>query len=222
MAKAPSLARTLALPTFLALALSACALGRSVIDVAPPSASASALDAKAFAKIVEVRDSRKFEASPSDAGTPSLQSASEINDKNITSRAVARKRGGFGMALGDVVLPEGQTVSGLVRGAAQKALQEKGYAVVDEGSPRYAAALPLSIDIVDFWSWFSPGFASVKIDFKGTLNMSGDSIVGPDSPPVTSRVSYETVVVFESTWSDLVRRGIIDLGEKMRERIKSP
>lgn len=220
MSKASHLVRALALPTVLALALSACALGRSVINVTPPVGAAT--DGKAFAKIMEVRDIRTFEARPSDAGTPSLQNASEINDKSITSRAVARKRGGFGLALGDVVLPEGQTVSGLVRGAAQKALQEKGYTVVDETSPRYTTALPLSIDIAEFWSWFSPGAFSVRIDFKATLNMTGDSIVGPSDPPVTSHVSYETVAVFESTWTDLIQRGISDLSEKMKERIKSP
>ena len=220
MPKTTSLVRVLALPALLALALSACAAGRSVIVVTPPAGAAT--DGKAFAKIMEVRDLRKFEASPSDAGTPSLGDASEINDKSITSRAVARKRGGFGLALGDVLLPEGQTVSGLVRGAAQKAFQEKGYTVVDETSPQYATALPLSIDIVEFWSWFSPGFFTVRIDFKSTLNITGDSVVGPSAPPVTSHVSNETQAVFESTWTDLVQRGVNDLSEKMKERIKSP
>jgi hypothetical protein len=81
------------------------------------------------------------EARPDDAGTPSLQNASDITDPGITARTVARKRGGFGAALGDILLPPGQSVAALVRAAAQKALADKGYAVVEAGSPLHGVAL---------------------------------------------------------------------------------
>jgi hypothetical protein len=52
--------------------------------------------------------------------------------------------------------------------------------VVDADSPRYATASSLNIDIVQFWSWFSPGFASVRIDFKGALTLHGAELLGRD------------------------------------------
>jgi hypothetical protein len=217
MSKAILRFRTFVLLALIGLALSACALGRSVVEVSPPASSAT--DSKAFVKIVAVRDLRKFEESPSDAGTPSLQNAADIKDSSITSRAFARKRGGFGAALGDIVLPPGHTVAGLVQGAAQKALVDKGYAVVDSTSPHYATALPLSIDIVEFWEWFSPGAFSVRIDFKSTLNMTGDALVGPNMPPVTSHIDHEGMAAFESDYIDLVQRGVDDLSMKIEERI---
>src|SRR5579862_4194778 len=186
MSKAILYSRTFALTALLTLALSACGYDRSVVDVSAPAGAAS--DSKVFVKIIAVRDLRKFEASPSDAGTPSLRNATEINDPNITSRAIGRKRGSLGAALGDVALPPGQTVAGLVQGAAQKALEDKGYAVVGTTSPHYATALPLSIDIIDFWSWLSPYGAAVRIDFKSTLNLTGEALVGVNPPPVTSHV----------------------------------
>jgi hypothetical protein len=104
--------RTFLWPAVLVLLLSACAAGRSTVEITPPSAVNP--DGTAYAKIVSVEDLRKFEARPDDAGTPSLQNASDITDPSITARAVARKRGGFGMALGDIVLPP-RAVSGGAR-----------------------------------------------------------------------------------------------------------
>lgn len=210
--------RALALPLLIAASLSACATGRSVVDIAPLMAPAT--NGTAFAKITEVNDLRSFEASPKDAGTPSLRDSSQIGDKAITSRAIARKRNGYGMALGDIVLPEGKTVAGLVRAAAQRALQNKGYTVVDDTSPQYPAALPVGVDVIDFWSWFSPGFATATLRFKSTVRLKSDPIVGPDAPLVESHLSDETMAAFESTWADMIKRGVDDLSLRIEERIK--
>jgi uncharacterized lipoprotein YajG len=212
-------------PTFLRpallallLLLSGCAVGRSTVEITPPSAINPT--GGSYARIVSVEDLRKFEARPDDAGTPSLQNASEITDPSITARAVARKRGGFGAALGDILLPPGQSVAALVRAAARKALADKGYAVVDASSPHYIAAAPLNIDITQFWSWFSPGFASVRIDFKGTLTLHGAGLLGRDPTTVTSHVTHEGMAIFESDWRDLVQRGVEDLSQRIEERVK--
>ncbi|HKT17246.1 MAG TPA: hypothetical protein VJR47_04330 [Stellaceae bacterium] len=215
-----TLLRTLGLPLLLAISLSACALGRSTVDIKPPASTAS--DSKAVAKIVKVEDLRVFEAAPSDAGTPSLQNANEITDKKITARAVARKRNTYGGALGDVVLPESETVADLVRSAAKKALQDKGYAVVEQGSPHYSTALPLSIQIIDFWTWVAPGFWTVNLEFKSTLKLDGDALVGANPPPVTSHFKDNPMAVTDGTWTDMVQRGINDVSDKIRDEIKAP
>lgn len=210
--------RALLSPMLLALLLSGCAVGRSTVEIRPPSAANP--DGGAYASIVSVNDLRMFEARPRDAGTPSLQNAADISDTSITSRAVARKRGGFGMALGDILLPPEQTVAGLVRAAARKALADKGYTIVEADSPHYTAAVPVSIDVVQFWSWFSPGFASVRIDFKGTVAMHGAGVLEHDPTTVSSHVTHEGMAIFESDWSNLVQRGVEDLSERIKEGIK--
>jgi hypothetical protein len=220
MHRTVSLLGRLALPLLLAFSLSACAIGRSAVDIALPTSTAT--DSKAFVKIVKVEDLRVFEASPPDAGTPSLENANEITDKTITSRAIARKRGGYGMALGDVVLPEGKTVAGLVRSAAQKALQDKGYAVVEEGSPHYAAAQPLNIEIIEFWSWVAPGAFAMQLDFKSTLKLSGESVLSANPSTVNSHLHDQPIAVFDSTWADLTQRGLNDVSDKIKEAIKTP
>jgi uncharacterized lipoprotein YajG len=205
-------------PALLVLLLSGCAVGRSTVEVTPPGAVNPV--GGAYAKIISVDDSRRFETRRDDARTPSLQNASEITDPSITTRAVARKRGGFGMALGDILLPPGQSVAALVRAAAWKALAGKGYTVVEAGSPHYTTATPLNIEITQFWSWFWHGFASVRIDFKGALTLRGAGLMGRDPTTVTSHVTHEGMAIFESDWTELVQRGVEDLSQRIEEGVK--
>lgn len=211
--------RRAAMPVLLAVSLSACALGRSEIAITAP-ASAAPANAHAFAKIVAVDDLRHFAEAPRDPSVPSLESAADINNPAITSRAVARKRGGAGMALGDIVLPEGKSVAGLVRAAAQKALQDKGYAVVDEASPHYASAQPLRIAINEFWSWLSPGFASLSVEFKATLQLTGDALVGPGPVAVNGYLRKENFAVTDSVWTELIQQGTDALSNEIAAKLK--
>jgi hypothetical protein len=70
-------------------ALSACAFSRSEITIAPES---STQPAGGVAVVVNPTDARRFEAAPSKPSIPSLKEPSQINDPQITSRAVGRKR----------------------------------------------------------------------------------------------------------------------------------
>ncbi len=218
MRKTTRLARSLALPILLGLSLSACALGRDAVDVKLPVSVAT--DSRAFVKIVAVEDNRVFEESPSDAGIPSLKDSDDIHNKKITAQAVARKRNGYGMAMGDIVLDGTTTVADLVRAAAQKALQDKGYAVVNEGAPEYANAAPLSIDIKEFWSWIAPGFISLTMEFKSTVVLSGDRVITPGNGTAISHVKQETAAGFTSVWVNLMQQGVSDLSDQIGAHIK--
>jgi uncharacterized lipoprotein YajG len=204
----------------LAVGLSACAAGRSVIDVMPPTGMVT--NGAGVAKIVEVRDRRVFEAAPKDPSTPSLRSAADISNPMITARALARKRGGYGNALGDIVLPEGRSVAGLVKGAMQKALQDKGYRVVEEGSPDYARAVPVSVEIQSFWAWFTPGFAAITVECKSAVRLTGGAFTTASPPPVEGYAMASGIGAFESTWADVIKRALDDLSGKMEAQIKSP
>lgn len=74
---------------------------------------------------MRVTDRRVFEADPDDPSTPSLKGG-EIHNTATTSRAIARKRGGFGKAWGDILLPEGRTVAHLMEEALTRAFQDAG------------------------------------------------------------------------------------------------
>jgi hypothetical protein len=214
--------RAIGLAAAFAGGLSACALDRSVLDVRAPDAAGAPPPAAGVAKIVEVRDRRSFEVNPSDPSRPSLGSADEIRDPAITARAIGRKRNTYGQALGDVVLPEGRTVAELVRDGARRALQDKGWAVVEPSSPDYARALPLALDVDQFWSWFTPGFAAITVRFVALVEMRGEQLVGATSSQAAATAQYEGLAATESVWTDVLTRGIAELTTRMRDRLRAP
>ena len=103
-------------------------------------------------KIVRVTDRRTFQLKPSDPSTPSLKDG-QIDNPAITSRAIARKRSGYGKAMGDILLPEGHTVEQLVGTALTRGLRGAGYRVLLQGQEGYEQAVPLEADIRRFWTW---------------------------------------------------------------------
>jgi hypothetical protein len=204
----------------LAVLVSGCALGRDVLDVrvpVPPNASAGPA-----VKVVRVTDQRTFEAKPQDASTPSLKEAADISDKAITVRAIARKRGGYGMALGDIVLPEGQTVEGLVKDAVVRSLRESGYRVVDAPDAAFATATPLEADIDQFWLWFSPGAFTVDIRFRARVRLTGDLPgLREDASPLTGDARSSSMAATSEVWRKTTSEGIEDLVKNIKQRLGS-
>ena len=148
-----------------------CALNRGEVAVQVPETANP--ESTALVKIVEVSDDRVFAIDPPQPSTPSLMN-DEIDDPLITSRAVARKRNTYGAALGDILLPQGQTVEALVEDALAKALKEEGYKVVAEGDPGYAQALSLKARILEFWAWMTPGFWEIALEHQSRLMLERD------------------------------------------------
>ena len=196
-------------------ALYGCAAGRSVVTV---TMDAGRNPEKGTAvRIQEVTDLRRFMVRPPSADMPSLMEDNEIHDKAITSRAVGRKRGGFGNALGDVVLQEGMTVQKLVEAATARAFRESGYRVLDSGDPGHAQAVPVSVRIDQFWSWFSPGFAAVTVSFRGVLFLKGDVPPIANGKIANTQVQEQMAAVFEDDWKAIVQKGLNDLVVRMKD-----
>lgn len=195
-----------------AIFLSGCAVTRSEVDIAVPKPAVT--PTKASVKITEVVDKRHFEIDPRSPLTPSVRD-NEIDNKQLLARAVGRKRGGFGAALGDVVLPEGQTVSGLIANVLEAALVEKGYAVIPKGGSGYDTALPLSAEIIKFWTWVSPGMA-IGISHESLIRLTGPWPVTGASREITGHAHYESyVAIVESDWGDLLVKGTRNLKENL-------
>ena len=198
---------------------SGCAATRSVIDVKVENSEANL--AKAYVKVIEVTDKRRFEARPSDPSVPSLQKAAETQNPAITARAIARKRGGFGNALADILLPEGRTVSQVVREAVTSALNDKGYAVVEEGSANFGNASPMQVDIEQFWSWFTPGMWLISLEFESKLLMQGSMLAGEKDVAIRGYNKLDSAAATDGRWQQVMQAGIQDLVEKIKEKLKS-
>jgi len=104
--------------------LSGCATSRAIIDVPMPASGEVSKSNGKEIYINSVTDLRVFEVKPPVPSTPSLDPSEEQGDK-IKQRAIARKRSGYGMGLGDILLPEGKTVESLITAALKQAFIEK-------------------------------------------------------------------------------------------------
>ena len=161
----------LLLSLFILILFSGCATNRGIVDISVDAPINP--DSGKIVKIAAVRDARKFELKPDIPSIPSLKGG-EINDPSITSRAIARKRNGYGKALGDILLPEGKTVSQVVEKALIKAFRESGYKVVSETDVEYAEAIPVEADIEQFWAYFEPGFWVIALHFDADITLAGE------------------------------------------------
>lgn len=197
---------------------SGCATNRSEVGIGV-AATANPQTGR-YAKITEVRDLRTFEVNPSNPSRESLGNPDEIKDQAITSRAYARKRNGFGKAMGDVFLPEGRSVANVVADTARQALREKGYDVVENGSPHYASALPLALDIEHFWSWVRPGFWALEMRAESDVFMKGEALLGTPSQAVHGEALMSVQGAFESNWQEISQKGLNDLLEKMKAKLR--
>lgn len=161
--------------------LSGCVTGTRNIDLRVPEYKNSKSGSGQI-YIDVINDNRLFEARPSRPSTPSVKSDLAKLSKDELSNLIGRQRNGFGRALGDVALPEGESIQQKVRELLTDGLEGRGYTVVDNED----APTKVTVNIDKFWAWFSPGFAwltyesemQCKVDFEGELGAHSLNVKG--------------------------------------------
>lgn len=193
----------------LAVMLAGCATTRSEIKLDAPSiaapAAASKISKEQAVWIRSIVDERKFEEAPKDPSIPSLgfEGAAKATEE-VKSRAFGRKRGGFGMAFGDVLLEPGQTVGKVVQDQLTAAFGEAGYRVA--ASEADAGNNPLIVDvrIKQFWAWINMGFWALTLNNRITTDLAFSGSV----PPLTVSVHQQEqhMAITDGVWTeDLVK-----------------
>ncbi|OIQ95890.1 hypothetical protein GALL_221360 [mine drainage metagenome] len=193
-----------------AASLSACAAGRSVVTLDQAKITAPAQVQSVAVKIVQVTDARAFEEDPPNPSDPSL-SSDDLHDAGLKARAIGRKRNGYGMAMGEVMLPEGSTVSGVIRTAVANGFREAGYRVVEAGQDGFDQARPVSLRIEQYWCWFQPGFFGVTVHNKGRIDVTGPLPNGATALVVQSGAKQTMMAVTEDDWQKIASEGLASL-----------
>ncbi len=163
----------LLLPSILLLA--ACATNRSYISLVVPNPG-TVVSGDKVAIIETVTDQREFQQDPDEPSTPSLKKGEKYElDAEGRKSAIARKRNGYGMAIGDINLQPPQTVETITRQLITSGLQQRGYRVVDQGAAAPSDALRVKVGIKEFWAWLTPGFWAIDMEakLKTMLQFSG-------------------------------------------------
>jgi len=193
-----------------AMITTGCAVGRSEVQMDAPAAAAQAAPSKGKVVVIRsVKDERRFEESPSSPSMPSLDGGASKASADEKARAIGRKRNGYGMALGDVLLQPGRTVENVMKDSLAAALRDAGYDVRDSGG---AGAIFVDAHIKKFWSWVTPGFAQVTIE--GTVETE---LTASGNPPlkVTGYAKDGGLAITDSKYTDILKAAL----EKQRQEL---
>jgi hypothetical protein len=195
-----------------------CATSRGILEV-PLTTGVNPAQGHEV-KIVRVTDRRTFQLKPPDPSIPSLKDGA-IDNPLITSRAIARKRSGYGMALGDILLPEGQTVEQLTETALTRGLRGAGFRVLLEGQEGYEQAIPLEADIHQFWAWFSPGVFAAHLEFEARIQVTGPAEPFVRGEEYRGYVRLATQAATSRAWLNTVNKGLENLDNEMQTRLRA-
>jgi hypothetical protein len=167
-------------------------------------------------RIDKVEDLRNFQVKPASPATPSLMN-DQISDEATRARAFGRKRNSYGMALGDVLLPEGQTVAGMTEAVVTRSLRESGYRVVSRQDADYAQAKPLSVRVNKLWVWQD------LTAFAGGLVTDYDVVVTDPTGAAQQGVAVSGAIKAraldswnEGLWPHGIRIGLEEINTKLK------
>jgi hypothetical protein len=140
---------------------SGCVTGRRTIDLlVPPATSLPA--SKGTVAISSITDARHFENEPSEPSTPSIDGDVNSLSAEQLSAFIGRQRNGYGHAMGDITLPDGETVQSRVKELITQGFVQRGYTITTDASADNA----VDVKIDEFWAWFTPGFAYVSFEAR--------------------------------------------------------
>lgn len=198
--------------------LTGCATSRGVVA---PQMSAGANPQQGVAvRIVTVEDKRSFQVEPKEPSIPSLMD-NNIGDKDLKSRAIGRKRNGFGKALGDVILPEGQSVSGLTEKTIARTLRDAGFRVVTPTDPDYDQAIPVTAQIDKLWAWFRPGFWAVALESNYDITVDGNVPGLQTAPKLTGESRTTMQLATGSDWTKVIEDSLANFSGKLKEKLNA-
>jgi len=85
---------------------------------------------------------------------------------------IGRQRNGYGAAMGDVALPEGETVVTKMKQLVVEGLEARGHSIASEGGD-----YEIDVQIDEFWGWFTPGMFTVSFEarIKSEITLSDGS-----------------------------------------------
>lgn len=188
------------------LALTGCATSRSILDVQTPTGQIGQANGRSV-YINAIADNRSFQTNPSTPDIPSLDPTEDQSD-NIKSRAIGRKRNGYGKALGDILLKDGETVQNLAYKSIQEAFVEKGYTIINNKEQITKDTYVVNASIDKFWAWMNPGFWSITLSSEISTDITIKS--GKTTTPLTgsAKAAEGYQVATERNWAEIIQKSL--------------
>jgi uncharacterized lipoprotein YajG len=210
------------LTLLLSVTLTGCATSRGLIQLpatTPLPVTTPQQSTQHTAVIALVEDDRIFQEAPKTPDIPSLKGGLAQATQDEKARAVARKRNSYGHALGDILLQDG-SVTQVIQQRVERALTQSGYQVVPNTDANKATAnLVLTVKINKFWSWFQPGFSSIKIHSEIDSDVLNNKI---SSQPIHiySKVTNSAQIANSSKWIANINQVLDDYETQLIRELK--
>jgi uncharacterized lipoprotein YajG len=186
--------------------LGACATSRSVLDIQAPTGQAATASGKQVF-INSAVDKRIFQPNASSPDIPSLDPGKNQDD-TIKNRAVGRKRNGFGKALGDIVLKEGQSVETLTTNSIRQAFLEKGYTIINNKEQIGKDTYVVDANIEKFWAWMNPGFAAITLSTEIATEINIKAPTDSSKKKIYVKAADGFQLGTESNWMEVINRAL--------------
>ena len=189
-----------------ALMLGGCATNRSALDIKVPKAEQAQSNGRQVF-INSVVDKRLFQISPPSPDIPSLDPSEDQTDK-IKMRAIGRKRNGFGKALGDILLKDGETVQSLTDKSIKQAFADKGYTVITSKEAVTKDTYIVDANIQKFWAWMNPGFWQITLSSEVSTDLTVKSPKGTTNQQISVKAADGYQVATENNWMEIIQKSI--------------
>jgi hypothetical protein len=150
------------LASLIALFTSGCVVGRRTLPLdVPTQASYPPIKGTLYLAPVTA-DGRLFLNNPSDPAIASVDG--DVINLTPAQKAgmISRQRNSYGQMIGDVALPEGESVLKVTRNLFMESLKRRGYSLSDD--PASANSAVLTVD--EFWAWDTAGMFSIKYEAR--------------------------------------------------------
>lgn len=172
-----------------------CVVGRRTLSL-PIATHASPAATQGKVYIATVTDNRHFENQPSDPSIPSIDGDVNKISAQEKDRMIGRQRNTWGKAMGDIGLPENDSVTKRARLLVAEGLKRKGYDVTDD----QAAPTKVGVSVDEFWAWGTPGFWALTFEAKLQCTLSVTTAAGSQTAIIKGYGINHGQVAKDANW----------------------
>jgi len=203
-----------------ALLFTGCATKRGEVALQVPTVKTETVPSNGQQIYINsVVDKRVFEVKPPEPNIPSLD-PSEAQSDAIKARAVGRKRNGYGMALGDILLNEDQSVNSVIKNSLTEAFVAKGYQVIENKEQITPQTTIADVKILKFWAWMNPGFFAITISCEIETNVDIKQKGDPNIYNLHVKAADSFQTGMESNYIEMMQKALSEYISQARTEIK--
>ncbi|KAB7622622.1 hypothetical protein [Alkalilimnicola sp. S0819] len=191
--------------------------GTKVIPVTLPEASEAAVT-KGYVRISAIDDYRNFRRSPSSPYTPSIE-GDDIDNPEKRRKSIGRMRHGtYQYALWNFSFVGDEDIFGACRKIVSNSLSSAGYHVVSPDHAEYDSAIPVTIEVLEFWAWMQPKF-NIDVSFDSKLRVRSELPEGGLDVTASGRHTFSTAYAGLDAWTKVVKIGVENLHRDMLAKL---